>query len=78
MLRRLSLIIRGIKKMMNKEIKCPEPGQWIGCNYPFEYKGYIVNKYRFDDQRISVINSKGTKMKLFDTVDEAMAWVDEI
>lgn len=60
--------------LMNDEIVCPEPGHWIGCNYPFEYKGFIIDEFKYDKKLISV--TKDTKMKLFFNVDEAMAWID--
>ena len=46
--------------------------------YPFEVKGkYIVDEYKYDKTKISVNYGKGTKMKLFDTIYQAMMWISE-
>ena len=61
---------------MDENIICPGDGHWIGCNFPFAYKGYWIDMYKFDRNKIMI--QKENWMKLFGTVEEAEQYIDDL
>lgn len=60
---------------MDENIICPDDGHWIGCNFPFFYKGFLIDEYKFDRNKIMI--KKGNTLKLVDTVEEAKQYIKE-